>query len=180
MNFSWPGGFLSLSLGLAFLGAAFTEYIGLHAIFGAFIIGIAIGDSVHVTEKMKDNVSQFVTNIFAPLFFVSIGFKVNFANHFNLQIMLIVLAIAIVGKISGAFLGAKLGGLNNKESLAIGFGLNARGAMEIILATLAFQAKLIGEELFVAIVIMAVVTSVLAGPMLNWLLKPKAVGIETN
>jgi Kef-type K+ transport system membrane component KefB len=179
-NFSWPGGFLSLSLGLAFLGAAFTEYIGLHAIFGAFIIGIAIGDSVHVTEKMKDNVSQFVTNIFAPLFFVSIGFKVNFANHFNLQIMLIVLAIAIVGKISGAFLGAKLGGLNNKESLAIGFGLNARGAMEIILATLAFQAKLIGEELFVAIVIMAVVTSVLAGPMLNWLLKPKAVGIETN
>ncbi len=179
-NFSWPGGFLSLSLGLAFLGAAFTEYIGLHAIFGAFIIGIAIGDSVHVTEKMKDNVSQFVTNIFAPLFFVSIGFKVNFVNHFDLQITLLVLILAIVGKISGAYLGAKLGGLSNKESLAIGFGLNARGAMEIILAILALQAKLIGEDLFVAIVIMAVVTSVLAGPMLNWLLKPKANSIETN
>jgi Kef-type K+ transport system membrane component KefB len=179
-NFSWPGGFLSLSLGLAFLGAAFTEYIGLHAIFGAFIIGISIGDSVHVTEKMKDNVSQFVTNIFAPLFFVSIGFKVNFLNHFDLQITLVVLILAIVGKISGAYLGAKLGGLSNKESLAIGFGLNARGAMEIILAILALQAKLIGEDLFVAIVIMAVVTSVLAGPMLNWLLKPKAIGIETN
>lgn len=174
-NFSWPGGFLSLSLGLAFLGAAFTEYIGLHAIFGAFIIGIAIGDSVHVTEKTKDIVNQFVTNIFAPLFFVSIGFKVNFLAHFDWQITGLVLFIAMVGKILGAFIGGKLGGLNNTESLAIGFGLNARGAMEIILALLALQAKLIGEELFVAIVIMAVVTSIMAGPMLSWLLKVKPI-----
>jgi Kef-type K+ transport system membrane component KefB len=173
-NFSWPGGFLSLSLGLAFLGAAFTEYIGLHAIFGAFIMGIAIGDSVHVTEKTKDIVNQFVTNIFAPLFFVSIGFKVNFIDHFDLSITLVVLLVAIVGKISGAFLGARLGGLSNKESLAIGFGMNARGAMEIILATLALQANLIGEELFVAIVIMAVLTSIMAGPMMNWLVKTKS------
>jgi Kef-type K+ transport system membrane component KefB len=172
-NFTWPGGFLSLSLGLAFLGAAFTEFIGLHAIFGAFIIGITIGDSVHVTEKMKDIVNQFVTNIFAPLFFISIGFKVNFLDHFNLQITIIILVLAFVGKIFGGYLGAKIGGLGNKESLAIGFGMNARGAMEIILATLALQANLIGEEVFVAIVIMAVITSIVAGPMMNWLLKGK-------
>ncbi|OYU94593.1 MAG: cation/H(+) antiporter [Bacteroidetes bacterium B1(2017)] len=179
-NFSWPGGFLSMALGLAFLGAAFTESIGLHAIFGAFIIGIAIGDSVHVKDKTKDIVNQFVTNIFAPLFFVSIGFKVNFFSHFNFQITAVVLLVAVIGKISGAYLGARLGGLNNKESLAIGFGMNARGAMEIILATLALQANLIGEELYVAIVIMAVVTSVMAGPMLNWLIKPKANTLDTN
>jgi Kef-type K+ transport system membrane component KefB len=173
-NFSWPGGFLSMALGLAFLGAAFTEYIGLHAIFGAFIMGIAIGDSVHVTEKTKDIVSQFVTNIFAPLFFVSIGFKVNFIDHFNLQITALVIGLAFIGKILGGFIGSKIGGLNNNESWAVGFGLNARGAMEIILATLAFQAKLIGEELFVAIVIMAVVTSIMAGPMMSWLVKTKA------
>ncbi|MEN9459314.1 MAG: hypothetical protein RL135_1933 [Bacteroidota bacterium] len=178
-NFSWPGGFLSMSLGLAFLGAAFTEYIGLHAIFGAFIMGIAVGDSVHVTEKTKDIVNQFVTNIFAPLFFVSIGFKVNFIDHFDFQITALVISLAFIGKIAGGYLGAKLGGLTNKESLAIGFGLNARGAMEIILATLALQANLIGEELYVAIVIMAVVTSILAGPMMNWLLKAKS-GIEEN
>jgi Kef-type K+ transport system membrane component KefB len=172
-NFTWPGGFLSLSLGLAFLGAAFTEFIGLHAIFGAFIIGITIGDSVHVTEKMKDIVNQFVTNIFAPLFFISIGFKVNFLDHFNLQITIIILVLAFVGKIFGGYFGAKIGGLGNKESLAIGFGMNARGAMEIILATLALQANLIGEEVFVAIVIMAVITSIVAGPMMNWLLKGK-------
>ena len=174
-NFSWPGGFLSLSLGMAFLGAALTEFIGLHAIFGAFIVGITFGDSVHVTEKTKDIVNQFVTNIFAPLFFVSIGFKVNFMINFDLSITLLVLAIAIIGKVVGSSLGAKIGGLNLKESLAVGFGMNARGAMEIILALLALQVKLIGEELFVAIVIMAVVTSIMAGPLLQWLLKSKVL-----
>ncbi len=173
-NFSWPGGFLSLSLGLAFLGAAFTEYIGLHAIFGAFIIGIAIGDSVYVTEKTKDIVNQFVTNIFAPLFFVSIGFKINFFEHFDWRITGIVLVIAMAGKIGGAYLGGRLGGLNNRESLAIGFGLNARGAMEIILALLALQTGLIGEKLFVAIVIMAVLTSILAGPLMSLILRTKS------
>ncbi|MCF8253306.1 MAG: cation:proton antiporter [Bacteroidia bacterium] len=179
-NFTWPGGFLSLSLGLAFLGAAFTEYIGLHAIFGAFIIGIAIGDSVHVKEKTKDMVNQFVSNIFAPFFFVSIGFKVNFIAHFNLGITALILLLAMVGKIYGAYLGGRIGGLDKKESLAVGFGLNARGAMEIILASLALQAKLIGEEVFVAIVIMAVLTSVLAGPMLNYLIKGKILPDISN
>lgn len=175
-NFTWPGGFLSISLGLAFLGAAFTEYAGIHAIFGAFIMGIAIGDSVHVTEKTRDIVHQFVTNIFAPLFFISVGFKVNFLANFNLQIVVLVLFLAVVCKLLGAGLGALWGGLSKKEALAVGFGMNARGAMEIILATLALQAKLIGEPLFVAIVIMAVVTSIMAGPMLQLLLKPSSIG----
>ena len=175
-NFTWPGGFLSISLGLGFLGAAFTEYAGIHAIFGAFIMGIAIGDSVHVTEKTRDIVHQFVTNIFAPLFFISVGFKVNFLANFNIQIVALVFFLAVVCKLLGAGLGALWGGLSKKEALAVGFGMNARGAMEIILATLALQAKLIGEPLFVAIVIMAVLTSIMAGPMLQLLLKPTSIG----
>lgn len=170
-NFSWPGGFLSLSLGLAFLGAAFTEFIGIHAIFGAFIVGIAFGDSVHLTEKTREIVNQFVTNIFAPLFFVSIGFKVDFFANFDLQITLLVLVLAISTKLLGAGFGAFWGGLTKQESLAVGFGMNARGAMGIILALLALQANLINEKLFVAIVIMAVVTSIMAGPALQLLVK---------
>lgn len=172
-NFSWPGGFLSISLGLAFLGAAFTEFIGIHAIFGAFIVGIAFGDSVHLTEKTREIVNQFVTNIFAPLFFVSIGFKVNFIANFDFQVTALVLVIAVICKLLGAGLGAFWGGLTKKESLAVGFGMNARGAMEIILALLALQAGLINQKLFVAIVIMAVVTSVMAGPALQLLVKRK-------
>jgi len=168
-KFSWPGGFISISLGFAFLGAAFTEYIGIHAIFGAFIMGIAFGDSEHLKEKTREILNQFVTSIFAPLFFITIGFKVNFAVNFDLQITSIVLALAIFSKLIGAGLGAYWGGLNLRESLAVGFGMNARGAMEIILATLALQAGLISQILFVSIIIMAVLTSIIAGPMLQLL-----------
>jgi Kef-type K+ transport system membrane component KefB len=170
-NLSWPGGFLSISMAFAFLGAALTEFIGIHAIFGAFIMGIAFGDSVHVTEKTKDIVTQFVTNMFAPIFFVSIGFKTNFIANFNLQLTVIIIGLAIFTKLVGALLGALWGGFKLKEALIVGFGLNARGAMEIILAMLALQAGIINVELFVAIVVMAVVTSVISGPILQWLIK---------
>jgi Kef-type K+ transport system membrane component KefB len=164
---SWPGGVLSISLGICFLSAAFTESIGIHAILGAFIAGIAIGDSVHLKEKAREIIYQFVTNIFAPLFFVSIGLKVNFIENFNGTLVLLVLVVAYIGKVSGASIGARLGGFNRKESLAIGFGMNARGAMEIILGTLALQAGLINEPIFVALVIMALVTSLTSGPMIR-------------
>jgi Kef-type K+ transport system membrane component KefB len=169
-NLSWPGGVLAFSLGFAFLGAAFTEKIGIHAIFGAFIMGIAIGDSAHLNEKTRDIIHQFITNIFAPLFFVFIGFKVDFIANFDLVLVLIVTGIAVVTKLLGAGLGALWGKLTIKQALAVGFGMNARGAMEIVLGLLALQAGLITLPLFVALVVMAVLTSILAGPMLKYLL----------
>lgn len=165
---SWPGGVLSICLGFCFLGAAFTEKIGLHAILGAFIMGIAFGDSVHLHEKAREIIHQFVTNVFAPLFFVSLGLKVNFIENFDLQLVLIVLVIAVFCKSFGASLGAYLGGLTKRESLAVGFGLNARGAMEIILGTLALNAGLINEKMFVALVVMALVTSMISGPLMKY------------
>ncbi len=170
---SWPGGVLSLSLGFCFLGAAFTEKIGLHAILGAFIMGIAIGDSVHLHEKAREIIHQFVTNIFAPLFFVSLGLKVDFINNFDPMLVTVVLLIAVFCKLIGATLGAYMGGLSKRESIAIGFGLNARGAMEIILGTLALEAGLIDEKMFVALVVMALVTSIISGPMMKYFIKER-------
>jgi Kef-type K+ transport system membrane component KefB len=169
---AWPGGVLSLSLALCFLGAAFTEYIGIHAIFGAFIVGVALGDSKHFSERAKEIVHQFINNIFAPLFFVSIGLRVNFITNFDLGLTLIILCIAFVGKIAGAGLGAKLGGgFTWKESIATGFGMNARGAMEIILGLIALENGLINEKVFVSLVIMALITSMTSGPLMKWMLK---------
>lgn len=165
---SWPGGVLSISLGFCFLGAAFTEAIGLHAILGAFIMGIAFGDSVHLHEKAREIIHQFVTNVFAPLFFVAIGLKVNFIQNFDLSLVLIVLFLAVICKVFGASLGGYLGGLTKNESLAVGFGLNARGAMEIILGTLALNAGLIDSKMFVALVIMALLTSIISGPLVKY------------
>lgn len=167
----WPGGVLSLSLALCFLAAAFTEYIGIHAIFGAFIMGVALGDSEHFSERAKEIVHQFINNIFAPLFFVSIGLRVNFLHNFDWMLTVIILLIAFVGKIVGAGLGTRMGGFSWKESLAAGFGLNARGAMEIILGLIALENGLINEKVFVSLVIMALITSMTSGPLMKWSLK---------
>ncbi len=172
-NLAWPGGLLSLSLAFCFLAAAFTEYIGIHAIFGAFVIGIALGDSEHLSERAKEIVHQFINNIFAPLFFVAIGLKVNFASNFDLWLTLAIVAIAFAGKIIGSGLGTRLGGFSWRESAAAGFGMNARGAMEIILGLVALENKLINERIFVSLVIMALVTSMASGPLMKWALRKK-------
>ena len=170
---AWPGGVLSVSLALCFMGAAFTEYIGIHAIFGAFIIGVSLGDSEHFSERAKEIVHQFINNIFAPLFFVSIGLRVNFATNFDFWLTLIIIIIAFAGKILGAGLGTRLGGFSWRESWAAGFGLNARGAMEIILGIVALENGLINEKVFVSLVIMALVTSMSSGPLMKWMLRRK-------
>ncbi len=172
-NMAWPGGVLSLSLSLCFMGAAFTEYIGIHAIFGAFIVGVSLGDSKHFSERAKEIVHQFINNIFAPLFFVSIGLRVNFATNFDLPLTLIIIVIAFAGKIIGSGLGTKLGGFTWRESLAAAFGMNARGAMEIILGLVALENGLINEKVFVSLVIMALVTSMSSGPLMKWMLRIK-------
>jgi Kef-type K+ transport system membrane component KefB len=170
-NFAWPGGLLSLSLALCFLGAAFTEYIGIHAVFGAFIVGVALGDSEHLSERAKEIIHQFINNIFAPLFFVAIGLKVNFIANFDLALTLAIIAIAFAGKIIGSGWGTRLGGFTWRESIAASFGMNARGAMEIILGLVALENGLINETVFVSLVIMALVTSMTSGPLMKWILK---------
>jgi Kef-type K+ transport system membrane component KefB/mannitol/fructose-specific phosphotransferase system IIA component len=171
-NFSFPGAVISFAMTLCFMGALFTEFVGIHAIFGAFIIGIAIGDSANLTHDVREIIHQFVTNIFAPIFFVSIGIRVNFVQNFNLLIVLFVLVFAYISKVLGVGLGSYyLGRMSFKESFAIGFGMNARGTMGIILGTLALQTELINEDMFVAFIIMAIVTSITSGPMLKYFLK---------
>ena len=160
---SWPAGVLGMALAGAFVCAAFTEYIGIHAIFGAFIFGVAFGDTPHLRERTRSTLDQFISFIFAPLFFASIGLRVDFVSNFSLLPVLIVLVIAVVGKLGGCYAAGVLSGLDRRESLAIGFAENARGAMEIILGLLALHAGIIDEELFVALVVMAMLTSMAAG-----------------
>lgn len=167
----WPGGVLSFALVLALLGAAFTEWIGIHAIFGAFIVGVAVGDSSHLRERTRVIIDEFVSFIFAPVFFASIGLNVNFITHFDLVPVLTVLLIACVCKLAGGVLGARWGDMTKRDAWAVGFAMNARGAMEIILGLLALQAGIIRPRLFVALVIMAIVTSMISGPAIRLILR---------
>ena len=170
-NSSWPAGVLGFTLVAALLCAAATEAIGIHAIFGAFLAGVALGDSPHMREKTRRTIEQFVGSVFAPLFFASIGLRVDFLAHFDVGLVAIVLFVACFCQILGGSLGARLAGFPQRHAWSIGFALNARGAMEIVLATLALQAGLINQRLFVALVVMALVTSMLAGPAIQRILR---------
>jgi Kef-type K+ transport system membrane component KefB len=170
---SWPGGVLGFAVVGGMFAAAFTEWIGIHSILGAFMFGVAFGDSTHLREKTRQILDHFISFIFAPLFFASIGLRVNILEHFDLTLVLLILLIASAGKILGSLAASKLMGFTDRESLAIGFGMNARGAMEIILALLALEAGLIGEKMFVALIIMAMVTSLVAGPAMQWVMGQK-------
>ena len=173
-RWSWPGGVISFAFVIAMVCAALTEFLGIHSIFGAFIAGVAIGDSHHLRERTRDTIHQFVMNIFAPIFFASIGLTINFVDAFVFHTVALVCVIALVGKVSGCYFGARLAKLSNRESMAVGFGMAAQGAVGIILGQLAYQAELISQELMVAIVIMALGTSILAGPAMQRILQVKS------
>jgi Kef-type K+ transport system membrane component KefB/mannitol/fructose-specific phosphotransferase system IIA component (Ntr-type) len=170
---SWPGGVLGFSLSFCLIAAAFTEWIGIHAIFGSFLAGVALGHSSHLRERTRSTIDQFVSFIFAPLFFASIGLKVNFAEFFDPGLTLILLVLALTGKVMGSALGGRLGGLAWRDAFGVGFGMSAQGTMGIILGVLALQIGLVSQQVFVALVVMALVTSLMSGPMLQRLLRLK-------
>lgn len=116
------------------------------------------------------SVEDIVGALFAPLFFATIALNVDFVGDFHLVSVLVVFVIGFIAKLIGGWAGAKLAGLKRRESWAIGAGMTARGAMEIILAELALEAGIIGNELFVAIVIMSLATSIIAGPAIEKIL----------
>jgi len=169
----WPGGALGFAVTVALFGAAFTELIGIHAIFGSFLVGVALGASTHLQERTRVMLDEFVSFIFAPVFFASIGLRVNFLTHFDLTLVSLVFVLACVGKLLGGVMGARWGGLPMRDRWAIGFAMNARGAMEIILGLLALEAGVIRERLFVALVVMAIVTSAISGPLMRWILQQR-------
>jgi Kef-type K+ transport system membrane component KefB/mannitol/fructose-specific phosphotransferase system IIA component (Ntr-type) len=169
---SGPSGVIAFSILICLLGSLFTQSIGIHSIFGAFIVGIAVGNSEHFTNEHREIIHQFTAGFFAPLFFVMIGLKVNFIQNFDLFLVLFVVFFAFAAKIIGVGIGSYyFAKLNKYESWAIAFGLNARGSMAIILGLIALDAKVINQEIFVAIVIMAILTSITSGPFLNYFVK---------
>jgi Kef-type K+ transport system membrane component KefB len=149
-------------MAMALLGASCTAAIGVHAPLGAFIAGVVVGSS-NLKDETRRSVEDFVTSFFAPVYFAAVGLSVDFFANFSFTTVLIVFAIASVGKIAGCFLAAHFEKLSNKISLGIGLAMNSRGSVEILLATIGLQSGIIDEHLFVALTLMAVATSCIAG-----------------
>ncbi|WP_292379892.1 cation:proton antiporter [Methanosarcina sp. UBA289] len=166
-SLTWPGSFLGITTVFILLAAACAEAIGIHAVFGAFLVGLAFSQGLEKRDDAHEMIHQFVMYFFAPLYFVSIGLRADFVASFDLTLVLAVLMIACIGKIFGVTLGLIISKLPLRQSAVIGVAMNARGAMEMILATVAKDAGLIDDQVFVALIIMALLTSLLTGPAVS-------------
>ncbi|MGA3121604.1 MAG: cation:proton antiporter [Polyangiaceae bacterium] len=164
------GRILSVVILLALVGAAATQAIGLHAVFGGFVVGLTVGGSKRVKVRTRRAIEDFVINVFAPVFFASIGLRVDFVSAFDLRLCALTLVLATVPKLAGCAIGARIGGLPWRQAAAVGIGMNARGAMGLILADLARDAGLLTDRIFVALVLMALITSLVGGPAMKRLL----------
>jgi Kef-type K+ transport system membrane component KefB len=172
---------LSALLVLALSAAAFTHTLGIEAALGAFVAGILAGQSPRFSREAGLTLELITAGFLAPIFFATAGLKVDLLKMLapeTLGIGLLVLTIACFGKFTGAYIGSRLGGLSHWEGVAMGSGMNARGAMEIIVATIGVSLGVLNPQMYSIIVMVAIVTSLMAPPLLRWSLSHVSMSKE--
>lgn len=151
-----------------------THMIGVHAVLGAFVAGILVGESPILTRHIDEQLRGLILAFFMPVFFGTAGLSADVTTVLKdpqlLMLTLGLIAIATIGKFGGAFIGGELGGLTRHEALALATGMNARGSTEVIIATVGLSMGALTQNLFTMIVTMAIVTTLAMPPSLRWAL----------
>lgn len=158
---------------LALLVGSVTHILHLEAVLGAFLVGMLVGEVKRFDHRLRHIFEQLSLGVFAPVFFALAGIRVNLVSLAHPRVALAalaVLAIAIGGKFVGAYVGAKAGGRSNWEGLACGAGMNARGALEIIVATIGLSVGVLNPSMYSIILMISVVTSLMTPPLMRWTL----------
>jgi len=156
------------------LSALATEFIGIHAIFGAFLLGAITPHNSRVAKELTDRIQDLVRIVFLPAFFAFTGMRTQFgllSTKEDWVICGLIIAVATAGKFGGTFFAAKLTGLRWKESAALGVLMNTRGLVELIVLNLGLDLGVIGPRLFTILVIMALVTTFATSPLLHLILR---------
>ena len=152
-------------LGLVF--GAITEKMGIHALFGFFIAGIVIGEAKNLSEETRQIISQMVYALFVPLFFASIGLRIDFIANFDILLVGMILVIGCFARYIGARIGVQISSVPAINRRLVSFAHVPGGMMEIVIALIALQAGLITNKIFVAIVFSGVLSAVLIGPVMR-------------
>jgi len=163
-------GFVGCLVLLVF-AAWFTDAIGLHAVFGAFVMGIAMPRGL-VARALIERIQPLTVALLLPLFFTFSGLntQIGLLDSAYLWLMAaLVLAAAVIGKGVACWLAARATGVSNRDALGIGTLMNARGLMELIIINIGLQRGLISPALFAILVIMAVLTTLMASPIFELL-----------
>jgi Kef-type K+ transport system membrane component KefB/nucleotide-binding universal stress UspA family protein len=161
-RFKTPDADLVLLLVVTLLCAAATEHIGIHAVFGAFVAGTLFRQVTHMKAETVHKLESFVFAVLAPVFFGIVGLKVDLWRIGGGGMLAVVLGVACFGKLVGCTLGSIWGGLRFWEALSIAVAMNARGAMELVVATIGLSLGILNQQMFSIIVMVAITTSFLA------------------
>ncbi len=162
------------------LGAWFTDLIGLHGVFGAFIMGVAMPRGI-VTTTLTERIQPLTVALLLPLFFAYSGLNTQIGlldSTYLWGMAALVLIVAIGGKGVACWLAARATGVSNREALGIGTLMNVRGLMELIIINIGLQRGIISPALFAMLAIMAVVTTVMASPLFELLVGRHATAAE--
>jgi len=159
---------------LAFLTLLFSawaaEVIGIHALFGAFLAGVIMPSEVSVQKLLTDKLEDVSVLLLLPIFFVFTGLRtqIGFLSQGNLWgVFGLVMLVAVGGKLGGSAITAKLVGQSWTDSLAIGALMNTRGLMELVVLNIGYDLGILSPEIFSMMVLMAVTTTFMTGPLLD-------------
>jgi Kef-type K+ transport system membrane component KefB len=164
-----PSAELATMLLLVFAGASITQAIGVHLVLGALVVSILIGRTRSADAAAVEGVTHIAAGFFAPFFFAYTGMKVDLTSLHGDALLFGALAVVVacLSKIVGGAAGARAGGLPRWEALAVGFGLNARGAMELVVAAIGLSIGVLSEAAYAIVVLIAIITTVMAAPTLR-------------
>jgi Kef-type K+ transport system membrane component KefB len=165
-----PHAQVSMMLLLVFAFGALTQAIGVHLVLGSFVAAILIGRLPQVDRSAIESVRQVGMGFFVPFFFAYTGIKVDLTSLHGSALMFTLLAVVVacLGKLIGGSIGARFGGLPKWEAIAVGVGLNARGAMELVIAAIGLSIGVLNEATYAIIVLIAVLTTVMTAPLLKF------------
>lgn len=171
-----PPNLLGLMLAVIFVGAMATYGIGIFAIFGGFMMGVLLFDETEFVCAWRECIGDFVNVFFLPIFFTYTGLLTSIGSLDSAAMWgwcAATVLLATVGKLGAAYLAAKLCGFNHAESSILGFMMNTRALMELVVVNVGFQLGVISQPMFTMLVIMALVSTVLTTPALRHFL-PRA------
>ncbi|MBO9513184.1 MAG: cation:proton antiporter [Variovorax sp.] len=171
-----PASVLGAVLILFCLGAWAMDAIGIHAVFGGFLLGAALPKGV-LTQKLREQLQPLVVLLLLPMFFTYSGLNTRLDMVMQPALMLAAIAIlfaSFAGKGIACWGAARLTGESNRDAMAIGALMNARGLMELIIINIGLQAGVIEPGLFAILVLMAILSTLMATPLFNWVTRERA------
>lgn len=154
------------------ISAYTTEILGIHALFGAFIIGVVMPSNVKFRKIMTEKVEDVALSIFLPLFFVSTGLRTQIGlirTGEEWLVCLVFTLVAIIGKFGGAYVSALVAGETQKNSLSIGALMNTRGLMELVVLTIGYEMNILPPSIFAMLVLMTLVTTFMTTPLMSFI-----------